>query len=92
MQAFLAKLLTELATKLGSWLVARASEFWAKREAAKAVEQAKEVDHAAIDARLAALKKAYLEANDGTKATPDQRTALQRAISEFARNAGSSKL
>ena len=88
MQAWLANLVVALATKLGSWLVARASEFWAKREAAKAVEQAKQIDHTAIDARLDALKKAYLEANDGTKATVDQRAALRRAISEFARNAG----
>ena len=71
-------LLEKLISRLAAWLFARAAEYFQKRK-----EQSD--SDAAIDARLKAVKDAYMQAFDGHPVTPEQRAALKSAISNFLR-------
>lgn len=85
MQAWLAGIIVSLTTKLGSWLLARALEYFNKQQKHAATD-------ADIDARLASVKSAYKDAFNGEKITPEQRKNLYQGISDFIRNTGDSGL
>lgn len=78
MQVWLATIVVQLITNLGSWLMARALEaIHSKQQQASTDSQ--------IDQRLAGVKAAYKEAFNGQPVTPDQRAKLNQAIADFIR-------
>lgn len=80
--SWLAALLAQVATKVALQLFTKAMEWFHKDKQQDAASDDKD---AAIDARLARLKTAYQKQFDGTPVTPEQRTEMHNALSDFIR-------
>ena len=75
---WLAAFFAQVMMKLIPWLISKGMEFYHKEQDVKAAGES-------IDERLKAVKDAYQKAFNGEPITPEQRTELHRAISDFIR-------